>query len=31
MILNTLELICHCLSYLAGLHEQSLFKFCEIP
>lgn len=31
MILNALGHACDCLSYLAGLREQSVFNFCAIP
>ncbi|KAJ5770670.1 uncharacterized protein N7511_002721 [Penicillium nucicola] len=31
MILNALEHVRDCVSYLAGLHEQSVFNFCAIP
>ena len=31
MVLNALGHACDCLSYLAGLREQSVFNFCAIP
>jgi len=31
MVLNAMEHACDCLSYLAGLSEQSVFNFCAIP
>ena len=31
MVLNAIEHACDCLSYLAGLREQSVFNFCAIP
>ena len=31
MVLNALGHACGCLSYLAGLREQSVFNFCAIP
>lgn len=31
MILDALQHVCDCLSYLAGLQEQSVFNFCAIP
>ncbi|KAJ6026490.1 uncharacterized protein N7446_004911 [Penicillium canescens] len=31
MVLNAMEHACDCLSYLAGLREQSVFNFCAIP
>jgi farnesyl-diphosphate farnesyltransferase len=31
MVLNALGHVSDCLSYLVGLHEQSVFKFCAIP
>lgn len=31
MVLDALQHVCDCLSYLAGLREQSVFNFCAIP
>jgi farnesyl-diphosphate farnesyltransferase len=31
MILDALRHVCDCLTYLAGLREQSVFNFCAIP